>query len=322
MYDSGKSLFSVNPLLTFVYVALLGYSQQQNLITLSRINIRHKRVKPFLLLVLVFNRVIHSFYFNTHSGKYLMNKFILAASLLTVSSFNAFGQDSFTSIIDAGYGTSDNNDFYNISGSYFLSPVDSAGGPLGEAVFLNRSNALRASFSRSESDFQDNSFSSNFWNLGGTYHLNNSGIFINIDMAHANNTISPSSESYVLGAGYYLSDDWFVTMDTNYDEDFKYQNLTVGTKKLIDLGDDTFVSLNARVTNKNYNYNVGADYYFNKRLSVGLGYTWYDDFDANTTSINANWFITETVSVSLGIDKFDNGVSSDNQFKFGARARF
>lgn len=251
-----------------------------------------------------------------------MNKFILAASLLTVSSFSALGQDSFTSIISAGYGTSDYNDSYNISGSYFLTPVDSTKGPLGESVFLNRSNALRAGLSRSESDFQDKSFSSNFWNLGGTYHLNNSGLFINIDVANVNYSIGPSSKSYALGGGYYLSDDWFITIDTMYDNDFKYQNMRVGTKKLFELDDDSFISLNASVTNKNYTYTVGADYYFNKHLSVGLAHTWYDDLDADTTSISANWFITDTVSVSLGIDKLDNGTSTDNKFNFGASARF
>jgi hypothetical protein len=81
-------------------------------------------------LVLVFNRVVTSFYFNTHSGKFLMNKFILAASLLSASSFSVLGQDSFTSIIGAEFGTSDHNDVYKINASYFLSPVDSTTGPL------------------------------------------------------------------------------------------------------------------------------------------------------------------------------------------------
>jgi predicted porin len=251
-----------------------------------------------------------------------MNKFILAAGLLSAASFSALGQDSFTSIIGAEYGTSDNYDVYNIDGSYFLSPVDTATGPLGEAVFLNRSTALRARFSHAKSDIQNNSLSSNTWNLGATYHLNSSDFFFNIDMAHVNNNRGPSAKKYALGAGYYLSDDWFVTIDTKFDEDFEYQNMTVGTKKLIDLGDDTFVSVNASVTNKNYVYNIGADYYFNKRLSVGLAHTWYKDSDDDISAINANWFVTDTVSLSLGIDKLDKGSATDNRFNFGVSARF
>jgi predicted porin len=251
-----------------------------------------------------------------------MNKFILAASLLSASSFSVLGQDSFTSIIGAEFGTSDHNDVYKINASYFLSPVDSTIGPLEEAVFLNRSTALRASFSRSKSDIQYNSLSSNSWNLGATYFLDNSDFFINIDMDHVNNNTGPSSKRYALGAGYYLSDDWFVTIDTKYDEDLEYKNMTLGTKKLIDLGDDTFLSVNASVTNKSYIYNIGADYYFNKRLSVGLAHTWHEDSDDDTTSINANWFITDTVSVSLGMDKLDEGSATDNRFNFGASARF
>jgi predicted porin len=137
---------------------------------------------------------------------------------------------------------------------------------------------------------------------------------------HVNNNSGPSSERYALGAGYYLSDDWFVTIDTRYDEDFKYANMSVGTKKLIDLGDDRFISLHGSVTRENYD--VGADYYLNKRLSVGFAYNWFDNFDVDTTSINANWFITDTVSVNVSIAKLDNAVSSDKRANFGASARF
>lgn len=250
-----------------------------------------------------------------------MNKSLLALSLLSVSSFSALGQDSFTSIIGAGYGSSDNNNFYGINGSHFLSTVDTTKGPLEEAVFLNRANALRASYGRSDSDFQGNSFSSNSWSLGGTYQVKDSGFFFDIDMAHINST-SQSTEGYTLGAGYYLSADWAVTIDTRFDKDFEYGNLTVATKKLVDLGDDRFISFNASVTNENYNYNVGADYYFNKRLSVGFAYNWYDDFDVDTTTVNANWFITDSVSVNAAILRLDNGFSSDNAFNLGVNARF
>ena len=64
-----------------------------------------------------------------------MKKFIPTATLLCAFSFSAFGQDSFTLIIGAGYVTSDNNDVYNIKGCYFLSPLDSTKGPLAETVF-------------------------------------------------------------------------------------------------------------------------------------------------------------------------------------------
>lgn len=253
-----------------------------------------------------------------------MNKSLLALSFISVSSFSVLGQDSFTSIINAGYSSSDNN-VYNINGSYFLSPVDNTVGPLEEAVFLNRANALRAGYRRSEFDLQDDSFSSitsSSWNLGATYFLNNPDFFINIDIAHFSNFTGPSSEGYTLGAGYYLSNDWAVTIDARYDEDFENGTLTVATKKLIDLGDDSFLSLNASATTGNINYVVGADYYFNKRFSFGLAHSWFDDFDADTTSINANWFITDAFSVNAKITKLDNGFSSINTFSLGISARF
>ena len=96
-----------------------------------------------------------------------------------------------------------------------------------------------------------------------------------------------------------------ITTDTRFDEDFEYRNLTVATKKRVDLGDDSFLSLHARVTYEDYG--VGADYYFNKRLSVGFAYDWYGNFDVDTTTVNANWFITVSVSVNAALARFDNG---------------
>ena len=121
-----------------------------------------------------------------------------------------------------------------------------------------------------------------------------------------------------------MSDDWFVTIDTNYDEDYEYENVTVGTKRLINLVDDTFLSLNASIKNDNdiNNYYVATDYYFNRCLSVGLAYTWFEELDTDTTSINTNWFITDTFSVNLVINKINNGTYSDNRFNVGTSARF
>lgn len=79
-----------------------------------------------------------------------------------------------------------------------------------------------------------------------------------------------------------MSDKRTVLIDTLYDADFKYEDMTVSTKKLVDLDDNTYVTLNASVPNndnhnekgkEHYNYNIGAKYCFNRHLSVGLAYT-------------------------------------------------
>ncbi|MGJ8674421.1 MAG: putative porin [Pseudoalteromonas sp.] len=251
-----------------------------------------------------------------------MKKLILTTSLLTAASFSAFAQDTFTSSVSGSYTDSDNVDQYNVVGSYYFSPVSTRKGPLAEAVFLNRSNSINAGFNRSEVDFGGNSDSFNSWRIGGTVHVEDSGLFLNAGIAHANGS---DSANYGLGAGYYLAKDWTVGINTNFDEDLEYLGVSVDTKKLYDLGGDTYLNLTASINNPDEGstgYAAGADYYLNKNLSVGVGRSWSGSFTDGTTALNTNWFFTDTASVSISIARTEIDSFSDNTFSLGASARF
>ena len=241
-----------------------------------------------------------------------MNKLILTTSLLTFASFSAFAQDTFTSSVSGAYTDSDNVDQYNVMGSYYFSPVSTRKGPLAEAVFLNRSNSINAGFNRSEVDFGGNSDSFNSWRIGGTVHVEDSGLFLNADIAHANGS---DSANYGLGAGYYLTKDWTVGINTNFDEDLEYRGISVNTKKLYDLGGDTYLNLSANISNPDggsTGYAAGADYYFNKNLSIGVDRSWSGSFSDGATSLSTNWFFTDTASVSISISRTEIDSFSDN----------
>jgi hypothetical protein len=251
-----------------------------------------------------------------------MKKLILPISLLTVASFGALAQDTFTSSVSGAYSNTDNVDQYNVLGSYYFSPVSTHKGPLAEAVFLNRSNSINAGFSHAAIDFGGNSFSSNAWNIGGTVHVEDSGLFLNGVIAQTNGN---DSGYYGLGAGYYLDKDWTVSINTDFDEDLEYLGLSVGTKKLYQLGGETYLNLNASINNPDEGstgYAVGADYYFNKNLSAGVARSWLGSFTDGTTALNANWFFTDNASVSISIARTEIDSYSDNTFRLGASARF
>jgi len=251
-----------------------------------------------------------------------MKKPILTTSLLAIASFSAFAQDTFTTSLEAAYANSDNVDQYSIFGSYYFSPINTSKGPLAEAVFLNRSNSIDASFNRSEIDFSGDSYSFNSWSVGGTVHVENSGLFLNANIAHANGS---NAANYGLGAGYYLARDWSLSINTNFDEDLEYTGVSVDTKKLYDLGGDTYLNLTASINNPDEGstgYAAGADYYLNKNLSVGVGRSWSGSFTDGTTALNTNWFFTDTASLSVSIARTEIDSFSDNSFSLGASARF
>lgn len=103
----------------------------------------------------------------------------------------------------------------------------------------------------------------------------------------------------------------------------RYSKLT--TKKLITLGGDTFLNIDAGVSfpdEGDESYAVGADYYFNRNISVGLGYAWADSFGDGITTVEANWFVTPKIAVSLAYSESDIGDLSSDAIALGVVARF
>lgn len=254
-------------------------------------------------------------------------KKILLASLFSLPALSANAQDSFTSEVTASMFKIEEVRVYALSGSYYFDAVSTDSGPLAEAVFLNRVNSVRGNFTRNETKYASGGVSSsafeiNSWSLGGTYHFENSGLFLSADVAHIN---GDNAAGYGLSGGYYLSDDWTVSVGTSFDEDLEYQGFGIATKKLVDIGDGTFVNLEAAYNKPDEgrsNYLVKADYYFNKRLSLGLSHAWEREFDRGSSALNGQWFINDNLSITAQITDTDVRGDSETGYGLGVKARF
>lgn len=244
-----------------------------------------------------------------------MKKRTLLLSIMAAASCNTIAQESFTSEVSGLYASADGQDTFAVGGAYFFAPVDTSKGPLAEAVFLNRSNNINAAYTRVEFD---GPASANVWGLGGTYHIDNSGVFINVSTAQANGS---DLASYNLGAGYYISNDWTVTLGTSFDDDLEYEAFDISTKKLLTLGGDAFLNLEAAMSvpdEGDNGYAFGGDYYFNKSVSVGLDYAWVDSFSDGVSTVSVNWFVTPAISLALAYSEAD----SDDAIAISVNARF
>lgn len=218
---------------------------------------------------------------------------------------------------------------YAVGGSYYLDTVKSNKGPLGEASFLDKQSAIELAFVRMQIDgysingqtiFEDTN--ANSWALGGTYVLQGTGLYLNADVRHINGY---SADFYGFGGGYYLSRDWAVSINTEFDKDLNYRGVSLGSKKLFNLGDNTFISLEGEYTNPDEgddSFAISSDFYLNRNLSVGLGYEWADRFSDGVSSVRSQWFINDKFAVSGEVSYVDYDGGSQTSYMLGATMRF
>ncbi len=238
---------------------------------------------------------------------------ILSSAILA---FSATAQETFTYELGAAHIDAEGGKAYIAAGSYYFSEVDTSQGPLAEAVFLDRSNTLDFAFTRVEADGVSGGV--NAVAVGGTYQFADNGLFITANAVQVNGS---DDGSFGLGLGYYISGDWTVSVDTAFDEDVEYTGLALSTKKLLTLGGDRFLNLEATINvpdEGDDSYAVAADYYFNRKVSVGLDYIWADSFSDGGTVANVNWFFTPTTA--LFVEYSDDSVS--DAISIGINSRF
>lgn len=252
-----------------------------------------------------------------------MKRSVIGLAIL-VASGHGIAADSFDTEVGGIYFNSDAIDIYGLGGTYFFDQVSTTKGPLAEASFLDLQSSVSVLLAHNEIDKDD-------FNLGiisGTYSLEGSGAFVTGSIAHFSDIDGPNNKLYGFGAGYYLRDDWAVLGEAEFDEDLEYLGFAVGTKKLLSLGGDRFLNLEARYNNVDSgkdSFSVSSDYYVNSNFSVGIGVAWDDELfdpDESVYTVRTEWFVSPSVSIQAAVDYIDGTGDSDTAFTLGASARF
>ena len=247
-----------------------------------------------------------------------MKKLLSLSSFAALSLLTQVAHADFNAELSGVALKDDDVKLYAIGGSYYFNNVSTRKGPLAEASFLDKQSEISGAFTRIDWDEQN----VNSWLLGGTYVVQGSGLYLNASVLHVN---TYSQDAYTFGAGYYLSQDWAVSVDTVFDEDMNYQGITLGSKKLFDLGQGHFVSLEGDYTNPDDgddSFAVASDFYLNRNLSVGVGYEWADSFSEGISTVRTQWFINERAAINGEIAYSDVEGDSDTSYLIGATFRF
>jgi hypothetical protein len=265
-----------------------------------------------------------------------MKSYVLTA-LFSVISVGAMA-DSYQSQTDVNYGWAnlDKGDLSNwdLKQRFYLAPVQTQGAvPLAEAAFMQRQASLSAGFNRltANPDNVDKSHL-NSWSLGGEYMDSQHNYYAALDWEFSN-----GSKAYEGSAklGYFVQNDWLVTADLYHTKDWQGQTQMeygASTKKLLDLNSGDFIALTGGFRNLHHStdtlYEVGADYYLGKNLSVGVGYQWLSPGVFQTKNdgfeVRSQWFALPNLALNASVGRVyqDELGLRETAYQVGASYRF
>ena len=264
-----------------------------------------------------------------------MKSFLITA-LCSVISAGAVA-DSFQSQTDVNYSTVDVGPFdlsaWQLKQRFYLAPVNTDGAtPLAEAAFMQRQSSVAGSYTRAKLDTNQADAHASSWSLGGEYMDSSHNYYASLDWQFENNSKAYEATTKL---GYFVQNDWLVTGDIyQIKDDMGHTALEYGvsTKKLLDLTNGDFFALTGGLRNHDdstmTSYDVGADYYFGKNLSVGVGYSWYSPgvFQSNHDSyqLRTQWYVLPNLALNASVGKIfvDEMELDETAYQVGASYRF
>ena len=241
-----------------------------------------------------------------------MLKKLALATALVASLGNAYAYQAEVggtiNVIDPDEGSTATG--FGVDGTYYFEPVQIKDSPLNEAGFLNRSSNVKANIAYSDND--DVTVTS--FGAGIEYFVPNSDFYASASVQHAKLEVSnfdTKSTSYTAELGYLPVPGLLVAVGiVGIDADNRDNNVdpSIRAKYVTKLGQyDANFEAATSFGDTDY-YNLGADLYLDKTLSIGAAYSGTrDDLnDQDVFSIRAKKFFTQQVSLEGSVGFGDN----------------
>jgi len=201
---------------------------------------------------------------------------------------------------------------YALVGQYFFNAVRTDNLPLAEAAYLGKNSNVFAGIDHIPK--QNGRSDAQTYTAGAAFFIPENFLYV------------MAGGSHIDGSGF-SDNDWFTTVGvtpidgllvtTTYSHEEGY-DANIHAKYVTTIGDQ-FINLEAGVTNgdKNTEYDIGGDFYFDRTFSVGAEYSDTDDFGESYT-IRTTKFFTENISGTLSYTDSDD----DNTTLLGVSFRF
>jgi hypothetical protein len=248
------------------------------------------------------------------------------------------GANAGTGDIEIGSVKAD-QDFFGLTGAYYLQSVDTTKGPLAEAAFLDRASSIKFAATTGEVDADEGDADVDSYAAGTRLVHKESGWLV--DLGYRMDEIDPDRleneeiDTYSIGAGKYILENTAVVLSyANIDSDLEGESdaydLGVEHLWLLDTG---AIKLDAKLGRIDPEFGDDIDvwgmdgtYYVNDKLGFGAGYAQEDsdDTDLQSWSLFAEWFVTEKVAFALAYtDSEDKDIDLETDaVMFTADVRF
>lgn len=249
----------------------------------------------------------------------------IIASLSLVGTAHAYQAEvgGSAGFIDPDHGGSSGT--YGVDGTYYFKPVQTRDAPLAEAAFLDRASNVNAHYKYSDIGNTD----VHQYGIGAEYFVPNSNFYLNGEIGREDIKRSYFNDNdttlYSAELGYFVTPNLLIAAGVKgYDNDYHDgADPTLRAKYVAQLSEGRAINLEAGAAFGDLDeFNVGADYYFDRTLSVGVDY--YDN-DLTTQSefgLKARKFLTPQFSVEGRVGFGEVGSNDYNKFGIAAKYRF
>lgn len=260
-----------------------------------------------------------------------MKKLVIASALLSALAIsgtaNAYQAEVGASagLIDPDNGSSSGS--FGVDGKYYFNPVQTRNAPLAEAAFLDRASNVGAKYQYDEVGDDER----HQYGVSAEYFVPNSDFYVSGNVGRDDRKYAGGVDfdETVYGAevGYLPAPGLLIAAgirgyDNDYDDGV---DPTLRAKYVTTLSNGKDINLEAGAAFGDLDeYNLAADYFIDKTLSVGVDYYSKDNgpSDTNEFGVSARKFFTPQVSLEGRVGFGEVGNNDYNKFGVAAKYRF
>ena len=218
---------------------------------------------------------------------------------------------------------------FGVDGTYYFNPVQTRNAPLAEAAFLDRASNVNAHATFADRGDVDN----NTYGVSAEFYVPNSDFYLGGDISRNNAEYRNAlGQKYDFDTTYYAAEVGYLPAPglliaagvKGYDNDNDDGvDPTLRAKYVTTLSNGKDINLEAGAAFGDLDeYNLAADYFIDKTLSIGADYRNNDLTDESEFGINARKFLNQQVSLEGRVGFGEVGNNDYNSFGVAAKYRF
>ena len=258
-----------------------------------------------------------------------MKKLAIASALLSALAItgtaNAYQAEIGASagLIDPDNASSSGS--FGVDGTYYFNPVQTRNAPLAEAAFLDRASNVNAKYQYDELGNDER----HQYGVGAEYFVPNSDFYLSGNVSghdlKDNDDLNNDLTTYGAEVGYLPAPGLLIAAglkgwDNDRDDGV---DPTLRAKYVTTLSNGKDINLEAGAAFGDLDeYNLAADYFIDKTLSVGVDYYSNDINDNDEFGVSARKFFTPQVSLEGRVGFGEVGNADYNRFGVAAKYRF